>query len=72
MPLYHERRTVKSMETLGAGLITLANGALELILHVASPIVIIGALLVSSLAWMCLIEIDELDRQGTKPEIGRH
>lgn len=60
------------MEILGAGLITLLNGTLELLLRAASPVTIIVAVLGVSLGWLCLIELDELDRQGSKPEIGQH
>lgn len=66
------RRTVYTMETLGAGLITLANGVLDMSGRVLSPVVFVFALLIVSLGWLCLIELDELDRQGSKPEIGRH
>jgi hypothetical protein len=60
------------MDILGAGLTTLINGTLELLLRVASPVTVIVVLLSVSLGWLCLIELDELDRQGSKPEIGQH
>lgn len=60
------------METLGNGLITLANGAWVLLDVVFSPVTFVVALLAAGLVWLALIEVDELDRQGTKPEIGIH
>lgn len=60
------------MDTITNGLITIANGLLDLASRVVSPITVLVVLLVASYAWLCLIELDELDRQGTKPEIGRH
>lgn len=60
------------MDILGAGLTTLINGTLELLLRVASPVTVIVVVLAVSLGWLCLIELDELDRQGSKPEIGQH
>ena len=60
------------MDTLAAGLITMANGLVDLVLSVAHPLVLVVAALALSLTWLALIERDELDRLGTKPEIGRH
>lgn len=60
------------MESLSNGLVTLANGLMDLAGHLLSPIAFIGVFLVAGFSWLCLIELDELDRQGTKPEVGRH
>lgn len=60
------------MEILGNGLVTLANGALGALLSLASPLVIAGVALAAGLIWLALIEVDELNRKGTKPEVGRH
>lgn len=60
------------MEILGNGLITLANGALSALLSLASPLTIAGVLMGVSLLWLALMEVEELDRQGSKPEVGRH
>ena len=60
------------METLGNGVITMANGALTILGMAASPVAIALVALAGGLAWMALIEVEELDRQGTKPEVGLH
>jgi hypothetical protein len=60
------------METLGNGLFTLANGTWEALTALASPMVLTGLVLAVSLVWLSLIEVEELDRQGTKPEVRRH
>ena len=64
--------TGRGMEILGSGLITLLNGFLAMLGAFASPMAIAAVLCAVGLAWFALLEIDELDRQGTKPEIGRH
>ena len=63
---------VSAMETLGNGIITLANGAWLAVDMVVSPITLALAALGAGLLWLALIECDELDRQGTKPEVGLH
>lgn len=60
------------MDILGSGLITLLNGFLAMLGALASPIAIAVVLCAAGLGWFALLEIDELDRQGTKPEVGRH
>lgn len=60
------------MEKIGSSLITLANGFVELVIGVVHPLVLITIALGLSLTWLALIERDELDRLGTKPEIGQH
>jgi hypothetical protein len=60
------------MDTLGAGLITMANGLFDLALSVAHPLVLVVAAMALSMSWLALIERDELDRLGSKPEIGQH
>lgn len=60
------------MINLSSGLITLANGVVELILALVNPIVFVLIALGLSLAWIGLIERDELDRRGTKPEVEQH
>ena len=60
------------MTTLGSGLITMANGFVDLVHAVVNPLVLVAAALVLSMVWLGLIERDELDRLGTKPEIGTH
>ena len=60
------------MRIFSNSLITLTNGAFDFITRLFSPVSVILILLVISLAWMALLEMDEMNRQGTKPEVGRH
>lgn len=60
------------METLSNGLVTIANGAIRLVDLSAHPVIFVVALMAAGFAWLCMIELDELDRQGTKPQVGRH
>lgn len=60
------------MEILGSGLITLFNGLVAMVGAVSSPITIAVVLCALALGWFAMLEVDELDRQGTKPEVGRH
>jgi hypothetical protein len=60
------------MELLGDGLVTMLNGLGRLFSMVLSPLTVIVALLAISLIWLSLIEIDELNRQGSKPDVQRH
>lgn len=60
------------MDILGNGLVTLANGALTALTSIADPVILVGIAMALSLLWLALVEVDELDRQGTKPEVGRH
>jgi hypothetical protein len=63
--------TDAAMDVLGNGAITVFNGLLGMVTMAFSPMVIVGVILASSFVWLALIELDELDRQGSKPEIGR-
>lgn len=61
-----------ALERIGYGLVTLANGVTGLASVLASPLtfgIVIGSL---CLGWLALCEIEEMDRQGAKPEVGRH
>lgn len=60
------------MDPIGNGLITFVNGLQSLIGVALSPFAIAVVVAISALAWLALIEIEELDRQGGKPEVGRH
>lgn len=60
------------MDALGTGLILIANGFMQMAGHVLDPISIIGVFLLAAALWLAGIETEELNRQGTKPEIGRH
>lgn len=60
------------MEILGSGLITILNGLLTMLGALASPVA--GAVVLAGLAliWLCRLEMDEMGRQSSKPEVGRH
>jgi hypothetical protein len=60
------------MIDLGNSIVSLVNGLYSILNIIISPNVILAFVLFVSLFWVFLIEIDELDRQGTRPEIGRH
>jgi hypothetical protein len=60
------------MIDLGNSIVSLVNGLYSILNIIISPNVILAFILFVSLIWVFLIEIDELDRQGTRPEIGRH
>lgn len=62
--------TVNAMNVLTNGLVTLYNGARTTLDGVVSPVPLLVIVLAASFAWLALIELDELDRQGRKPEIG--
>jgi len=58
------------MDILSNGLITLYNGVNDLLNFALHPMSIAVVLIAVGLWWLSLIELDELNRQGTKPEIG--
>jgi hypothetical protein len=60
------------MSILSAGLVVIVNGLLTMLGAIASPLTIAGAAGLAALVWLALIEVDELDRQGIKPRVGRH
>lgn len=66
------RQPLNTMDALSAGLTTIANGALEVLGFMASPLVIAFVLCTISIGWLAAIRIEELDRQGTKPTVQRH
>jgi hypothetical protein len=59
------------MQFLSNGAISVINGLYSMLGLALEPVTVIVVLLGFSLAWLGLIELDELDRQGRKPEIGR-
>jgi hypothetical protein len=61
-----------SMAILGNGLITLVNGFLSIGGRLASVEALCAVMAAVALFWLALLEVDELNRQGTKPTIGRH
>jgi len=60
------------MLEFGNALISFINGFILLLNNVFSPVFILSFIMFISLLWIMLIELDELDRQSSKPEIGRH
>lgn len=59
------------METLANGFVTLTNGMLTLLSGVVTPVGLMTGIVAASWVWIALVELDELNRQGSKPEIGR-
>lgn len=60
------------MDALDAGFDTIANGVLSIVHTLGSPVGVALILCAVSLAWLALVEIHELDRLGTKPNVTRH
>ena len=60
------------MDPIGNGLITFLNGLWSLVHSLASPFVLAIVVVVAALCWLAVIELDELSRQATKPQVGRH
>jgi len=59
------------MDSLTNGAITVLNGLIGAFDVAFHPLTLVVVAMGVSYAWLALIELDELDRQGTKPEIGR-
>lgn len=59
------------MDALANGLVTIVNGLWAIVDGLLSPVALMSIVIAASLAWIALIELDELNRQGTKPEIER-
>lgn len=57
---------------LGDGLVVLVNGAWAALSTALSPLTAAALATVFGLIWLARLEIDELNRQGTKPDIGMH
>ena len=60
------------MNTFVDSFISLLNGLFVMTNAAKNPLFIVGVLLIISFSWLALLEIDELNRQGSKPEVGRH
>jgi hypothetical protein len=60
------------MNALLSGLITLLNGFVELCRQVATPVTIGIVILALVMFWFARLELEELTRQGAKPNVGRH
>lgn len=63
---------VPGMNSISAGLSTIANGVLSTFGALGSPVAIAVVLCGLSLSWLALVEIHELDRLGAKPSVGLH
>jgi hypothetical protein len=63
---------VHAMQILSDGLITMLNGVYASVALVISPVALFILVSAGSLAWLCRLEVAELDRRGSKPEVGRH
>ncbi len=60
------------MQILVNGFTAIANGAAATLGHLISPVALAIIASAVSLAWLARLEVDELDRQGTKPQVGKH
>lgn len=60
------------MLSLANGLALLFNGALSSVRALATPVTIAVLVTVVALGQLASIEVHELNRQSTKPTIGRH
>lgn len=60
------------MEVLGTGLVLIANGAIALVAQLASLATVVGIVAAGSLWWLATTEVEELNRQGVKPDVSRH
>jgi hypothetical protein len=60
------------MDALTSGLITLLNGLRSMFDVAVSPVALAVLICAFSLGWLGLVEVELLNRQGTKPRIGRH
>lgn len=63
--------TVQVMNTLTNGIFTIINGSAALLNYALKPTSLMLLVCALSLMWLALIEVDEVDRQGTKPVVGR-
>jgi hypothetical protein len=68
----HGAATVAAMDAIGIGLILIVNGLLVMVRHIADFTTVTGLFAAASLWWLATIEVEELNRQGAKPEVGRH
>jgi hypothetical protein len=59
------------MDATANGLVTVLNGLLTMLDGLLTPVALMAVVIAFSLTWIALVELDELDRRGTKPEIGR-
>jgi hypothetical protein len=64
--------TVPGMEQLGYGLIILLNGVFAAFGALLTPLTAAAVVTACSLGWMARLEIDEVNRRATKPQVGLH
>lgn len=57
---------------MGTGLILIANGALEIASQFASFQTLVGGVAAVALWWLATMEVEEINRMGVKPDVGRH
>jgi hypothetical protein len=60
------------MNIFSYGVITMLNGMYQVIAKFFSPLSLIILVLAISICWFFLIELDEYNRSGSKPNVGRH
>lgn len=60
------------MDVVGTGLVLIANGALEIAHQFTSLTTIVVLVAAASLGWLATMEVEELNRQGMKPDVARH
>lgn len=59
------------MEVFANGIVTIVNGLRAVTGGLVNPLSVMAILTAVGLVWLALIELDEINRQGTKPEIER-
>lgn len=57
---------------LSNGVVTVINGVFAALDTLFSPFAFAAVAAAVALAWVCRVEIAELDRQGSKPFVKRH
>jgi hypothetical protein len=60
------------MQVLADGLVTLFNGCYTAVMAATTPAALFLIVSGASLAWVARIEVADLDRRASKPEVGRH
>lgn len=60
------------LDALGPYLVVLLNGLSSLVGLGRSPVAVSAVLLVAGALWFALLEIDELTRRSTRPDVQRH
>lgn len=60
------------MSTFGQGLVILVNGVVDIVGRVLSPVAFCAVVVIAGFAWMARLEVDDMNRDAAKPEIGMH